>query len=110
MPPQYAATQSMHKLSIQKQCKKENLEKMYEMVKNHLRQNPQFLLKWQEYFAPEVEAVIEKKFKKHFESAITPYVAGEWKTQSAKWTPKFFFETLICAFGARTQSSYNNKS
>jgi hypothetical protein len=77
MPPQYAATQSMHKLSVQKQCKKDNLEKMYEMVKNHLRQNPQFLLKWQEYFAPEVEAVIEKKFKKHFESAITPYVVGE---------------------------------
>ncbi len=34
MPPQYAATQSMHKLSVQKQCKKENLEKMYDMVKN----------------------------------------------------------------------------
>jgi hypothetical protein len=95
MPPQYAATQSMHKLSVQKQCKKENLEKMYEMVKNHIRQNPQFLLKWQEYFAPEVEAVIDKKFKKHFESAVTPYVVGEWKTQSARWTPKFFFETLI---------------
>ncbi len=108
LPPQYAATQSMHKLSVQKQCKKDNLEKMYDMVKNHLRQNPQFLLKWQEYFAPEVEAVIEKKFKKHFESAITPYVVGEWKTQSARWTPKFFFETLIPLVRERNPATTTN--
>ena len=50
---------------------------MYDMVKNHNRQNPQFLLKWQEFFVPEVEAVIEKKFKKHFESAIPQYAVGE---------------------------------
>ena len=93
--PQYAATQGMHKLYMQKQCKKDNLEKMYESVKNHMRQNPLYLLKWQEYFAPEVEAVIEKKFKKHFESINQVYARSEWKTVTAKWTPKFFFETLI---------------
>ena len=85
----------MHKLYMQKQCKKDNLEKMYESVKNHMRQNPLYLLKWQEYFAPEVEAVIEKKFKKHFESINQVYARSEWKTVTAKWTPKFFFETLI---------------
>ena len=82
--PQYAATQGMHKLSMQKQCKKDNLEKMYESVKNHMRQNPLYLLKWQEYFAPEVEAVIEKKFKKHFESVNQPYSRSEWKTVTEK--------------------------
>jgi hypothetical protein len=61
---------SMHKLSAQKQCKKDNLEKMYEIVKNHNRQNPQFLLNRQELFAPEIEAVIENKVEKHFESAM----------------------------------------
>ncbi len=109
MPPQYAATQSMHKLSVQKQCKKDNLEKMYEMVKNHLRQNPQFLLKWQEYFAPEVEAVIEKKCKKHFESASTPYVVGGWKTQSSAVDAEILLRNTH-PFGSRTQSSDNNKS
>ncbi len=108
MPPQYAATQSMHKLSVQKQCKKENLEKMYEMVKNHLRQNPQFLLKWQEYFAPEVEAVIEKKFKKHFESAVTICCRRMENAVSAVDAEILLRDTY--PFGARTQSSDHNES
>ena len=49
----------MQKLTIQRQCKKYNLEQMHEAIKYQTRQNPWYILKWQEYFAPE-EAVIEK--------------------------------------------------